>query len=60
MKDSFHRLLYLLEASLLCSDDIELNSITLTWPQRIDPVFEENDDVSYLLSLIMTWFSSPI
>ncbi|EDV24937.1 uncharacterized protein TRIADDRAFT_25541, partial [Trichoplax adhaerens] len=45
IKSSFHRLLYLLEASLLCSDDIELNSITLTWPQRIDPVFEENDDI---------------
>ncbi|KAH3819657.1 hypothetical protein DPMN_121399 [Dreissena polymorpha] len=40
------RLAYLIDVFLFSSDDIDLNCEVLTWPKRINPVFDRNEEVS--------------
>jgi len=37
---------YLLDVYMFSEDDLDLNSDILTWPKRINPIFDKNDDVS--------------
>ncbi|XP_013387188.1 dynein heavy chain 12, axonemal, partial [Lingula anatina] len=39
------RLDYLLESYFFSQEDLDLNSEVLTWPQRINPVFDANDEL---------------
>ena len=41
------RLDYLLNNHLFSPEDIELNSMTVTWPKRIQPIFDKNDEVCF-------------
>ncbi|XP_063405511.1 dynein axonemal heavy chain 12-like isoform X3 [Mytilus trossulus] len=43
--ESKNRLKYLIDVFMFPPEDIELNCETLTWPQRINPVFDANDDL---------------
>ena len=44
--ESKDRLAYLIDVFLFEPNDIDLNCEVLTWPKRIMPVFDENDNVS--------------
>lgn len=48
ISESKNRLTYLIDVFMFPPEDIDLNCETLTWPQRINPVFDANDDVSLL------------
>ncbi|XP_052285538.1 dynein axonemal heavy chain 12-like isoform X2 [Dreissena polymorpha] len=39
------RLAYLIDVFLFSSDDIDLNCEVLTWPKRINPVFDRNEEL---------------
>ncbi|KAK7101380.1 hypothetical protein V1264_019769 [Littorina saxatilis] len=43
IKDSKDRLAYLIDVFMFTPKDIELNCEVLTWPTRINPVFDDND-----------------
>jgi hypothetical protein len=45
IKESKDRLAYLIDVYMFPAEDIELNCEVLTWPKRISPVFDENDEV---------------
>ena len=34
------RLKFLMDYAILPEDDIQLNSLTFNWPQRMEPIFE--------------------
>ncbi|KAM4651998.1 dynein axonemal heavy chain 12 [Discoglossus pictus] len=40
-----HRLNYLLDVYIFTPEDLALNSAVLLWPQNINPVFDENDEL---------------
>jgi len=40
------RLAYLIDVFLFAPEDIDLNCEVLTWPTRINPVFDRNEEVS--------------
>ena len=46
-QESKDRLAYLIDVFMFEPRDIELNCEVLTWPKRIMPVFDENDNVRY-------------
>lgn len=48
IKESKDRLAYLIDVYMFPAEDIELNCEVLTWPNRISPVFDENDEVCVL------------
>lgn len=48
VQESKDRLAYLIDVFMFTPKDIELNCEVLTWPTRINPVFDENDVVSAL------------
>lgn len=39
------RLAYLIDVFLFTPEDIDLNCEVLTWPKRINPVFDKNEEV---------------
>lgn len=43
--DSKNRLAYLIDVYMFPPEDIDLNCEVLTWPKRINPVFEDHDEV---------------
>ncbi|KAL8620603.1 hypothetical protein ACOMHN_017884 [Nucella lapillus] len=43
IKESKDRLAYLIDVFMFTPKDIELNCEVLTWPTRINPVFDDND-----------------
>ena len=45
-QESFGRMQYLLDIYLFDQSDIDLNSEVLMWPQSINPIYDQNDDVS--------------
>ena len=45
IKESKDRLAYLIDVYMFPAEDIELNCEVLTWPNRISPVFDDNDEV---------------
>lgn len=42
------RLQYLLTIYSFTDEDRELNKTTLTWPQQLAPIFEENERVRHV------------
>lgn len=46
-QETHHRLNYLLDVHIFDPEDLELNSTVLIWPQKIYPVFDLNDEVTY-------------
>ena len=38
-------LLYLIDVHIFSKEDINLNTTTLAWPQKIKPVFEQNTEI---------------
>ncbi|KAK6177269.1 hypothetical protein SNE40_015399 [Patella caerulea] len=45
IKESKDRLAYLIDVYMFTPEDIELNCEVLTWPSRINPVFDQNDEL---------------
>ncbi|XP_061474275.1 dynein axonemal heavy chain 12 [Rhineura floridana] len=45
IKESQRRMNYLLDVYFFDSDDLTLNATVLLWPQNINPVFDENDEL---------------
>eukprot|EP00105_Crassostrea_gigas_P043640 XP_019927788.1 PREDICTED: dynein heavy chain 12, axonemal isoform X3 [Crassostrea gigas] len=45
IKESKDRLAYLIDVYMFPAEDIELNCEVLTWPNRISPVFDDNDEL---------------
>ncbi|XP_041350374.1 dynein heavy chain 12, axonemal-like isoform X3 [Gigantopelta aegis] len=45
IKESKDRLAYLIDVFMFTKEDIELNCEVLTWPKRINPVFDQNDEL---------------
>ena len=45
VQSSLKRLGYLLDVYNFTAVDMELNQSTLTWPKRLDPIFEQNEQV---------------
>ena len=45
--ESKNRLAYLIDVYMFTPEDIQLNCDVLTWPNRISPVFDANDEVSW-------------
>ena len=46
------RLAYLIDVFLFTPEDIDLNCEVLTWPTRINPVFDKNEEVCSILFCI--------
>ena len=44
-----NRLLYLLDVYLFVPDDIDLNKKVLMWPKKINPIYDQNDEVILFL-----------
>lgn len=51
LQESEHRLAYLLEHYSFPLTDIALNSTVLNWPTKINPIFDECDEVKIELVL---------
>ena len=50
---------YLLDIFLFSPEDLALNSAVLMWPSKINPIFDENDEVSIFFRMyfcILTFF----
>lgn len=45
IKTSFEHLQWMLDVYIFSEDDIELNKTTMMWPKRINPVFDQNDEL---------------
>ncbi|ELU12017.1 hypothetical protein CAPTEDRAFT_196412 [Capitella teleta] len=45
ISESHTRMQYLLDVYLFSKGDLELNSQVLTWPKRINPVFDQNEEL---------------
>ncbi|XP_053325574.1 dynein axonemal heavy chain 12 [Spea bombifrons] len=43
--ESQRRMNYLLDVFIFTPEDLALNSVVLLWPQNINPVFDENDEL---------------
>lgn len=53
---------YFLDVHFFSPEEIALNATVLQWPQKINPIFDEHDDVRifflwYILNLV-TFFTS--
>ena len=42
---SLHTLTYLLDIHSFTSEEMELNKVTLTWPEKLTPIFEQNEEI---------------
>ena len=45
IKESHQRMSYLLDVFIFSDGDIQLNKDVLLWPQKINPVFDKNDEL---------------
>ncbi|XP_044307141.1 dynein axonemal heavy chain 12 [Varanus komodoensis] len=45
IKECQQRMNYLLDVYLFDSEDLALNATVLLWPQNINPIFDENDEI---------------
>ena len=45
IEDSKKHLLYLIDVHIFSEEDIQLNTLTLGWPGKIKPVFEQNTEI---------------
>uniref|UniRef100_A0A8D0GGB1 Dynein heavy chain 12, axonemal n=1 Tax=Sphenodon punctatus TaxID=8508 RepID=A0A8D0GGB1_SPHPU len=45
IKECHRRLNYLLDVFLFAPEDLSLNATVLLWPQKINPIFDENDEL---------------
>lgn len=45
VQSSLSRLTYLLDIHTFTNKDLELNQVTITWPKKLDPIFEENEQI---------------
>ena len=45
INESRERMQYMLDTYFFPESEIDLNSEVLLWPQRINPIFDENDEV---------------
>ena len=45
VQESLNRLSYLLDIHTFTPEDMEQNQVTLTWPAKLDPIFEENERI---------------
>lgn len=45
IKTSFEHLQWMLDIYIFSEDDIELNKTTMMWPKRINPVYDQNDEL---------------
>uniref|UniRef100_A0A4X1VKQ9 Dynein axonemal heavy chain 12 n=1 Tax=Sus scrofa TaxID=9823 RepID=A0A4X1VKQ9_PIG len=45
IKESRRRMSYLLDIFLFSPEDLALNSAVLMWPSKINPIFDENDEL---------------
>ena len=45
IKESHTRMSYLLDVHIFSDGDIQLNKDILLWPQKINPVFDKNDEL---------------
>ncbi|XP_069721684.1 dynein axonemal heavy chain 12 [Phaenicophaeus curvirostris] len=43
VKESYRRMTYFLDVFIFAPEDIELNATVLSWPEKINPVFDEHD-----------------
>ena len=48
VQNSLQRLAYLLDVYDFTAVDMELNQTTLMWPKKLDPIFEQNEQVTLL------------
>lgn len=46
---------YFLDVYLFSPEDIALNAAVLLWPKKINPIFDEHDDVR-IFSLFVVYF----
>ena len=46
VQNSLKRLSYLLDVYDFNAVDMELNQTTLMWPKKLDPIFEQNEQVT--------------
>ena len=46
VQDSLKRLSYLLDVHSFSGSEVEMNSKTLMWPTKLNPVFEKNEQVT--------------
>ena len=51
VQSSLKRLSYLLDVYDFSPTDMELNQTTLMWPKKLDPIFEQNEQVTLVSSL---------
>lgn len=51
VQSSLKRLSYLLDVYDFSPTDMELNQTTLMWPKKLDPIFEQNEQVNFVSSL---------
>lgn len=42
---SLHALTYLLDIHNFTAEEMELNKVTLTWPKKLAPIFEQNEEI---------------
>ena len=54
VQNSLKRLSYLLDVYDFSATDMELNQTTLVWPKKLDPIFEQNEQVT----LVSTCYTS--
>lgn len=42
---SLHTLTYLLDIHNFTAEEMKLNTVTLTWPEKLAPIFEQNEEI---------------
>ncbi len=52
VQDSLRRLSFLLDVHSFSPEEMGVNQNTLTWPQRLSPIFEESEEVSPSQTLV--------
>lgn len=45
VQGSLNTLTYLLDIHTFTTQEMELNKVTLTWPEKLNPIFEENEKI---------------
>jgi dynein heavy chain len=45
VQESLHTLTYLLDIHNFTTEEMELNKVTLTWPKKLSPIFDQNEEI---------------
>ena len=45
VEDSLSRLVYLMDVHSFTAEDMQLNQVTLTWPDKLGQIFEKNEQM---------------